>query len=405
MASIRVLSDTLISQIAAGEVVERPASVLKELLENSLDAGATEISVGLAQGGVKQIRVTDNGQGMDAEDLPLALARHATSKIATLDDLEQVRSLGFRGEALASIAAVARLAITSRSRDARHASMIRAGGDAAGAAQPAAHAAGTTVEVEELYFNTPARRKFLKSEATEFAHCEEVFKRAALSRPDIAFSLRHGARTVGHYPASDLARRSEAVLGQAFFDGARAVHEGGAELRLVGFAGSPDFTRGSRDAQYVFVNGRFVRDKVLAHALREAYRDVLHGDRHPAFVLTLDIDPRFVDANVHPTKTEVRFRDSRAVHQFVFHAIAKALAGTAAETPVPHFTASPVALKTPPSMPRFQGALGIAQPVASYGAMFAAARAAELPAAGSADAPQGSYAGGASAPPLGYALA
>ena len=402
MPSIRILSDTLISQIAAGEVVERPASVLKELIENSLDAGATEVGVGLAEGGVKQVRVTDDGRGIAEDDLPLALARHATSKIATLADLEEVKSLGFRGEALASIASVARVSLTSRTREAQHAWTIRAEGGAALAAQPAAHAPGTTVQVEDLYFNTPARRKFLKSEATEFAHCEEVFERAALSRPGVAFTLRHGARVVRGYRASDLARRCEAVLGREFFAGARGVGEAIAGLRLSGYAGSPAYTRGSRDAQYFFVNGRFVRDKLLAHALREAYRDVLHGDRHAAFVLYLDIDPRAVDVNVHPAKTEVRFRDSRAIHQFVFHAVAKALGGTAAQTPVPSFAPAPPgpaagagAREAAYAAPRLQGALGIAQAPAAYGAMFAAVRA-DAPAAAPQDA---------GLPPLGYALA
>jgi DNA mismatch repair protein MutL len=260
MPAIRLLSDTLISQIAAGEVVERPASVLKELIENGLDAGATEIAVSLDEGGVKRIRVTDNGTGIAGEDLPLALARHATSKIATLEDLEEVRSLGFRGEALASIASVARVAITSRSPDARHASALHAEGGSLSHPQPAAHAAGTTVEVQDLYFNTPARRKFLKTEATEFAHCDDVFNRAALSRPDVAFSLRHNGRVIRHYAVAELPRRCEAVLGQEFFSGARAVREASAGLHLSGYAGSPGYTRGARDAQYFFVYGRFVRD-------------------------------------------------------------------------------------------------------------------------------------------------
>jgi DNA mismatch repair protein MutL len=398
MASIRILSDTLISQIAAGEVVERPASVLKELLENSLDAGASSIDVSLAQGGVKQIRVTDNGGGIAAEDLPLAIARHATSKIATLSDLEQVRSLGFRGEALASIASVARLTLTSRLRDARHASALRAEGGQAGALQPAAHATGTTAEADDLYFNTPARRKFLRTEATEFSHCEEVFNRAALSRPEVAFSLRHNGRVISHLAVSDLPRRTEAILGAEFSAAARPVMEQIAGLALSGFVASPNYTRSSRDAQYLFVNGRFVRDKVLTHALREAYRDVLHGDRHPAYALFLAIDPAAVDVNVHPAKIEVRFRDSRAVHQFVYHAVSKALAASAGNAPIAY--AAPMAAVQPGGVGMKQGSLGIAQPVASYGAMFREARNTErmpLP-AGTESPPNES-------PPLGYALA
>ena len=398
MASIRILSDTLISQIAAGEVVERPASVLKELLENSLDAGASSIDVSLAQGGVKQIRVTDNGQGIDADDLPLALARHATSKIATLGDLEQVRSLGFRGEALASIASVARLALTSRLRDARHASALRAEGGQTGAPQPAAHATGTTAEVDDLYFNTPARRKFLRTEATEFSHCEEVFNRAALSRSEVAFSLRHNGRVISHLAAADLPRRTEAILGAEFAAAARPVMEQIAGLQLSGFVASPNYTRSSRDAQYLFVNGRFVRDKVLTHALREAYRDVLHGDRHPAYALFLAIDPTAVDVNVHPAKIEVRFRDSRAVHQFVYHAVSKALAASAANAPVAY--AAPMAAVQPGGGGMKQGSLGIAQPVASYGAMFREARNTErMP------LPAGTESPPTESPPLGYALA
>jgi len=371
MPSIRVLSDTLISQIAAGEVVERPASVLKELIENSLDAGATEVAVSLDAGGVKRIRVTDNGCGIDARDLPLAFARHATSKIKTLDDLERVRSLGFRGEALASIASVARVSLTSRPRDERHAAVLRAEGGQMEAPQPAAHAAGTTAEVVDLYFNTPARRKFLRTEATEFSHCEEVLSRAALSRPETVFSLRHNGRSILHLPASDLTRRTEAILGAEFAGSARPIREQIEGLALTGFLASPSFTRSSRDSQYLFVNGRFVRDKVLSHALREAYRDVLHGDRHPAFALFVDIDPLAVDVNVHPAKIEIRFRDSRAVHQFIYHAASKALAASATHAPVAY--AAP-AVTLGDSNRNNQGSLGIAQSTSVYGKAFGAPR-------------------------------
>ncbi len=370
MPAIHLLPDTLISQIAAGEVVERPASVLKELLENSLDAGASEISVSLMQGGIKQLKVTDNGGGMEAAELPLAFARHATSKIASLDDLEQVRSLGFRGEALASIASVARIALTSRTKQAPHAWSLSAEGGEQATVQPAAHAPGTSVEVSDLYFNTPARRKFLRTEATEFGHCEDVYQRIALSRPDVAFSLRHNGRVISHLPAGDAARRIAAVAGEEFAAAARALDEGSAGLRLSGLAGSPTFSRSSRDAQYVFVNGRFVRDKLLAHALRQAYQDMLHGDRHAAYVLFLELDPLGVDVNVHPAKTEVRFRDARAIHQFVFHAVSKALSGNAAQTRATAAQPVPAAGGTNFQRVPYQSSLGVAQPAAAYQAMF-----------------------------------
>jgi len=372
MPSIRLLPDTLISQIAAGEVVERPASVLKELLENSLDAGATEISVGLMQGGIKQVKVTDTGGGMDAGDLPLAFARHATSKIASLDELEQVRSLGFRGEALASIASVARVLLTTRTGQAPHAWSIGAEGGALGTAQPAAHPGGTSIEVSDVYFNTPARRKFLRTEATEFGHCEDVYKRIALSRPDVAFSLKHNGRVISHLQAGDAARRIAAVAGAEFSGAARALDEHSSGLRLSGFAGSPAFSRSSRDAQFAFVNGRFVRDKLLAHALRQAYQDMLHGDRHAAYVLFLELDPGGVDVNVHPAKTEVRFRDARAIHQFVFHAVSKALSGSATQAGAPAIQPLPAAGGMEFRRMPWQSSLGVAQPAAAYQAMFAA---------------------------------
>jgi DNA mismatch repair protein MutL len=392
--AIRLLPDTLISQIAAGEVVDRPASVLKELLENSFDSGATEIAVMLVEGGVKQIRVADNGIGIAGDDLAMALARHATSKIASLGDLEQVQSLGFRGEALASIASVARVGLASRTAGTDRGFAIRAEGGSIGAIEPAAQPAGTSVEVGDLYYNTPARRKFLKSEATEFGHCEEVFTRAALSRPEITLSLKHNGRVVARLTPGGAAKRVEAALGAEFARSMRTVFANGA-LKLSGFAGSPSYTRANRDAQFVYVNGRFVRDKLLAHALREAYRDVLHGERHPAYVLFIEIDPRAVDVNVHPAKTEIRFRDPRAVHQFVLHAVAKGLSGTASEAPAA--VAVPVA-EGHSVMPRaVQPTLGLAQPTASYTAMFADLRAGLQ--SGPADA------SAADAPPLGYALA
>jgi DNA mismatch repair protein MutL len=411
MPAIRLLPDTLISQIAAGEVVERPASVLKELLENSLDAGATEISVSLTQGGIKQLKVSDNGGGMDAEDLPLAFARHATSKIASLDDLEQVRSLGFRGEALASIASVARVMLTTRSGGAAHAWSLGAEGGEAGAVQPAAHPGGTSVEVNDLYFNTPARRKFLRTEATEFGHCEDVYQRIALSRPDVAFSLRHNGRVISHLQAGDPARRIAAVAGEEFAGAARALDEHSSGLRLSGFAGSPAFSRSSRDAQFAFVNGRFVRDKLLAHALRQAYQDMLHGDRHAAYVLFLELDPLGVDVNVHPAKTEVRFRDARAIHQFVFHAVSKALSGSAAQTSAAFVQPVPVAGGMDFRRTPYQSSLGVEQPAAAYQAMFSAPPAAfPMPAGGAARTAFESIRAAAPAAadgdaPLGYAVA
>ncbi len=334
MPAIRLLPDLLINQIAAGEVIERPASALKELLENSLDAEATEITVQLEGGGVKLLRVRDNGKGIAADELPFALMRHATSKIASLDDLQRVSSMGFRGEALASMAAVAQVNLISRDPEATHAWKIEAADGTQSAAAPAAHAHGTSVEMRELYFNTPARRKFLRSEATEFAYCEEAFKRIALSRPDVAFTLQHNNRIVWQLnaplpglgdTASALIPRITALLGDEFAQHAVNVDRQAANLRLYGMASLPAYSRATRDAQFFFINRRFVRDKVLAHALRQAYQDILHHQRHAAFVLFLDLPPDQVDMNVHPSKSEVRFRDSQAIHQFVFHALQQVL--------------------------------------------------------------------------------
>jgi DNA mismatch repair protein MutL len=323
---IQLLPDQLISQIAAGEVVERPASALKELLENSLDAGSTDIQVALLQGGIKQMRVADNGSGVAKEDLQLALTRHATSKIASLEDLESVASLGFRGEALASIASISRTQLLSRQAEAKHAWRIASEGSDITAIEPAALDAGTVIEVSDLYFNTPARRKFLKTEGTEFGHCEDVFNRIALSRPDVALTLQHNGRALSRYTVSQPERRFSEVLGSEFAAESISLDEAAAGLRLWGMAAKPTFNRNSRDTQYVYVNGRFVRDKLIAHAIRQAYQDVLHHDRHPAFVLFLELDPTLVDVNVHPAKTEVRFRDSQAIHRFIFHSLNKALA-------------------------------------------------------------------------------
>jgi len=380
-ASIRALPDHLINQIAAGEVVDRPAAALKELLENSLDAGARAIDVELAGGGTRLIRVADDGSGIDREELALAVARHATSKIASVADLVAIATLGFRGEALASIAAVSRLAITSRSRDKAHAWRLEVEGGDLGVPQPAALAAGTTVTVQELYFNTPARRKFLRTEATEYGHCEETFRRVALSHPDVAFTLSHNASVRHRLLGGGRRARVDALLGDAFAAHAAAVDARGAEIALAGWAVRPAFATAAgpaREAQYLFVNGRYVRDRVLTHALREAYRDVLHGERQPAYALWLDIEPRLVDVNVHPTKIEVRFRDSGAVHQFVRRAVEKALAATAAEQPAVSAAErlGVAAALTPPLMPevafRAQGAIGLEsrEPEAFYARLF-----------------------------------
>ena len=333
MPAIRALPDQLINQIAAGEVVERPSAALKELLENSIDAGATEVDIALARGGVKLIRVADNGGGIEREDLQLAVARHATSKLATASDLEGIATLGFRGEALASIASVSRVSLTSRSRDKAHAWRIEVDAGEVGIPQPAALASGTTVTVNELFFNTPARRKFLRTDATEYGHCEEAFRRIALAQPDVAFTFQHNGSVRFRLLAQGRRARVDALLGSEFAAQAAHVDEQVPGLAITGWVVRPAHATTARDAQYLFVNGRFVRDRILAHALREAYRDVLHHDRQPAYALWLAIEPRQVDVNVHPTKTEVRFRESGAIHQFVRRAIEKSLAATAAEQP------------------------------------------------------------------------
>ena len=331
MPAIRLLSPRLANQIAAGEVVERPASVAKELIENALDAGARRIDIDIEQGGVKLIRVRDDGNGIGEEDLPLALSRHATSKIADLDDLEAVASLGFRGEALASISSVSRLALTSRTESQEAAAKVEVEGrDMDATIAPAAHPVGTTVEVRDLFFNTPARRKFLRTEKTEFNHVEECVRRQALSRFDTGFTLRHNQRVVQSLrPAEnplDRERRIGSLCGQQFIDNAVVIDAEATGLRLWGWVALPTFSRSQADLQYFFVNGRVIRDRLVAHAVRQAYRDVLYNNRHPAFVLYLEVDPASVDVNVHPTKHEVRFRDGRLVHDFIFRTLHKALA-------------------------------------------------------------------------------
>ncbi|WP_060493948.1 DNA mismatch repair endonuclease MutL [Pseudomonas sp. NBRC 111140] len=328
---IQLLSPRLANQIAAGEVVERPASVAKELLENSLDSGARRIDVEVEQGGVKLLKVRDDGSGISADDLPLALARHATSKIRELEDLEGVMSLGFRGEALASISSVARLTMTSRTASASEAWQVETEGrDMTPRVQPAAHPVGTSVEVRDLFFNTPARRKFLKAEKTEFDHLQEVIRRLALARFDVGFHLRHNGKSIlSLHEAHDeiaRARRVGAICGPGFMEQALPIDVERNGLRLWGWVGLPTFSRSQADLQYFFVNGRAVRDKLVAHAVRQAYRDVLFNGRHPTFVLFLELEPNGVDVNVHPTKHEVRFREGRSVHDFLYGTLHRALA-------------------------------------------------------------------------------
>ncbi len=333
MKRIALLSQRLANQIAAGEVVERPASVVKELLENCLDAGADRVEIDLEQGGMRLIRIRDNGSGIDKEDLGLALSRHATSKIANLDDLENIASLGFRGEALASICSVSRLELVSRARDARDDTAWRVeaqGQEMVTAVSPAAHPQGTSVEVRDLFFNTPARKKFLRTEKTEFERIEDVVKRLALSRFDVSFVLRHNQRVVHHLQAAEslpeMQRRVALVCGSAFLENSLHVDVEAAGLRLWGWVSLPTFSRSQADLQYFYVNGRIIRDKLVSHAVKQAYQDVLFHGRHPAFVLYLELQPALVDVNVHPTKHEVRFRDSRLVHDFLFRALHRALA-------------------------------------------------------------------------------
>jgi DNA mismatch repair protein MutL len=320
---IRELPDELISQIAAGEVVERPASVVRELVDNALDAGAADIAVKLVGGGIRAVVVEDDGHGIPSDELPLALRRHATSKIASLHDLESVSTMGFRGEALAAIASVAEVSIASRTADAPHALRLDA---RSGELAPAARGLGTTIEVRELFFSTPARRKFLKTESTELAHCIEAVRRHALTRPDVGFAVWHDGKLVQQWRRCDAQARLRDVLGEEFLDDSRVVSLDLGVLRIGGRAGTPAAARARADQQYVYVNGRFVRDKLIAHGVRTAYEDVLHGARQPAYALFIEIAPERVDVNVHPTKIEVRFRDSREVHQAVRRAVEGALA-------------------------------------------------------------------------------
>jgi DNA mismatch repair protein MutL len=389
---IRPLDDTLVSQIAAGEVVERPASVVKELLENSLDAGATRIEVRLDAGGIKRIAVSDDGSGIPREELALALTRHATSKIATLDDLEAVESLGFRGEALASIAAIADVTITSRVAGADSAWSLSGSGELA----PAAGGVGTRIEVLDLFHKTPARRKFLRAEATELAHCITHVERVAAAHAGVAFTVVHQGRTLLALPAQSAQERAARLLPDEFVAAQRTVDAAAPGVRLTGWVGAPTASRARADAQYFFVNGRYVRDRVLAHAVRAAYADVLHGASQPMYCLHLAIDPRRVDVNVHPSKIEVRFRDAQAVHQLVLHAVQAALAPAAQPVPAAAraddgdaiatmATWRPLATQTP---------LAVEQSVASYLAALADRPTAAAP----APLPEGAL-------PLGRAIA
>ena len=403
--TIRQLPDTLINQIAAGEVVERPASVVKELVENALDAGARRIDIDLEEGGVRLIRIRDDGAGIEADELPLAVSRHATSKIASMEDLESVATLGFRGEALPSVASVSRFAMTSRRPHAAHGAMLQVLGGAVGQVTPQPHPPGTTVEVRDLFYNVPARRKFLRAERTEFSHIDEWLRSLALARPDVELRVSHNGkasrRWKGDIELLGEARLHEAV-GEEFARNALRVEHAGAGLRLHGWIAQPGYNRASGDQQYLYVNGRSVRDRNIAHAVRQAYSDVLFHGRHPAYVLFLELDPRGVDVNVHPAKHEVRFRESRLVHDFTYRALHEALAETRAGVAATHPHPGASQWSMPP--PR-QGAIGlrVADAPAAYAALYAAAD--TLPASASAaneampdDAPGGM-------PPLGFAIA
>jgi DNA mismatch repair protein MutL len=355
---IRALPDHLISQIAAGEVVERPASVLKELLENAIDAGSNRIRIDLEEGGMRLIRITDNGCGIEQGQLGLALTRHATSKIQSLEDLERVGTMGFRGEALAAIASVSRLTLTSMARTSQHAWRISGDGELTPDALPA----GTVVEMRDLYFNTPARRKFLKSAATEQGHCMETIRRQALAHPEIGFTTSRDGKQSHVWPADTREGRIRQVLGDDFLKACRIVEQGNDLLQLHGWVMIPTAILSDRESQHTFVNGRYVRDKVIQHAIREAYRDQLHGSRQPGCCLFVNIDPALVDVNVHPAKTEVRFRDSRAVHQFIYHALKQVLA--ASTESAPPITLDRVANSYTPTMQ--QQPLGLAQARSFY---------------------------------------
>ncbi|MXY89236.1 MAG: DNA mismatch repair endonuclease MutL [Gammaproteobacteria bacterium] len=426
MNRINRLSPRLANQIAAGEVVERPASVLKELLENSLDAGARRVDVEVEQGGKKLLRVRDDGGGIHKDDLALALSRHATSKISRPEDLAAIDSLGFRGEALASIGSVSRLELSSRAAetDSETGWTVRAEGQQMETSlEPCQHGVGATVEVRDLFFNTPARKKFLKTERTEFGRIDEVLKRLALSRFDVQFNLRHNQRTVHElrpaFSELDQRRRIGLVCGPAFLENSVEVDQRAAGLRLWGWISLPAFSRSQADLQYFYVNGRIVRDKIVSHAIRQAYQDVLYHGRHPAYVLFLELDPAAVDVNVHPTKHEVRFRDSRLVHDFLFRSLHRELADIKPEVP----GSNQLSDQVPPETSREASERGDSEPWAQTAAQAALPLrdAAPIREAGGeyrfpTQAPPASpavtpeqyaklFGGGEEAPPLGYALA
>ena len=382
MSRIQILSPRLANQIAAGEVVERPASVVKELLENSLDAGATQIEVDVEAGGTKLIRIRDNGSGLVKDDLSLALSRHATSKIKTLDDLEAVSTLGFRGEALASIASVSRLTLTSNC-DGTAWQAETEGREMQAQLTPAAHPRGTTLEVRDLFFNTPARRKFLRTEKTEFNHLLDVVKRQAMSRFDVSFIIRHNGKVIYNLKQgasqAEKERRISQLCGKNFMENALYVERDSVDFKLWGWIGLPSFSRSQADLQHFFVNGRVIKDRLVAHAVKQAYRDVMYHDRHSAFVLYLDLDPAAVDVNVHPTKHEVRFRDGRAVHGFLFSSIHKVIADVRPQDqletnngpqPLVNQTELPAQMYQQAAMP-LKELSGIREPIAAEGGGFA----------------------------------
>ena len=418
MSRIRQLSPELVNQIAAGEVIERPASVVKELVENSLDAGARRVEIDIEAGGARLIRVRDDGAGIEPDDLPLAVAAHATSKIASFEDLERVGTLGFRGEALPSIASVSRFALTSRLAVADNAWRIEVDGGKPRAAAPAQHARGTQVDVRDLFYNVPARRKFLRAERTEFGHVEELVKAIALAHPSIEFRLGHNGKAVRILKPvrddDDRARRVADVFGEEFIAQSLAIGHSAAGLRLHGWVGLPTASRAQADQQHFHVNGRPVRDRLVAHAVRQAYADVLFHGRHPAFVLFLEIDPALVDVNVHPAKSEVRFREGRLVHDFIYRTLNDALAdaragGGAQAMPAAAYAGANVPLRSYALHRQDTLGLGVAEPLAQYAALLGTEPANVAAAFGDAHghihAPHRPLPATGDSPPLGYALA